>query len=80
MGFLKKNNNLESYIFECNINSDVIIGCIDKLSEKEDTGNEEDTGSEVPGLTVRCPCSRAYREMSVKKISLRGIQSGKNKD
>lgn len=31
---MKRNNQLESYIFECSINSDIIIACIDKLSEK----------------------------------------------
>ena len=34
LGFMKRNNQLESYIFECSINSDIIIACIDKLSEK----------------------------------------------
>lgn len=34
LGFMKKNNELESYIFECTINSDVVIACIDNLSEK----------------------------------------------
>jgi hypothetical protein len=34
LGFMKKNNKLESYIFECTINSEIIIACIDKFSEK----------------------------------------------
>ncbi len=34
LGFMKTNNELESYIFESSINSDVVIGCIDNLSEK----------------------------------------------
>lgn len=34
LGFMKKDNSLESYVFECTINSDIIIACIDKLSKK----------------------------------------------
>ena len=34
LGFMKKNNELESYVFESSINSDVVIACIDNLSEK----------------------------------------------
>ena len=34
LGFMKTNNELESYIFESSINSDVVIACIDNLSEK----------------------------------------------
>jgi transposase len=33
LGFLKKDNSLESYVFEGTINSEIIIACIDKLSE-----------------------------------------------
>jgi len=34
LGFMKKNNELESYIFESSINSDVVIACIDNLTTK----------------------------------------------
>ncbi|BAQ64479.1 IS630 family transposase [Geminocystis sp. NIES-3709] len=34
LGFMKKNNELESYVFESSINSDVVIACIDNLSKK----------------------------------------------
>ncbi len=35
LGFLNKSNNdLESYIFNCSINSEVVVACIDKFSEK----------------------------------------------
>lgn len=34
LGFMKKNNELESYVFESSINSDVVIACIDDLSKK----------------------------------------------
>lgn len=34
LGFMKRNNELESYIFEGSINSEVVIACLDKLSEK----------------------------------------------
>lgn len=33
VGFMKKNNILESYIFESTINGNVIIACLDKLCE-----------------------------------------------
>ncbi len=34
LGFLSKQNELEVYTFECSINSDVIVACIDKFCEK----------------------------------------------
>lgn len=34
LGFLNKRNDLEVYLFECSINSDIVIACIDKFSEK----------------------------------------------
>lgn len=34
LGFLSRENNLEVYTFECSINSDVIVACIDKFCEK----------------------------------------------
>jgi transposase len=34
LGFMKTNNELESYIFESSINSDVVIACIDNLCGK----------------------------------------------
>lgn len=34
LGFMNKNNKLESYIFECIINSKTTIACLDKFSEK----------------------------------------------
>ncbi len=34
LGFLSKQNELEVYSFECSINSDVIVACIDKFCEK----------------------------------------------
>ncbi len=34
LGFLSRQNELEVYTFECSINSDVIVACIDKLCEK----------------------------------------------
>jgi transposase len=33
LGFLNKSNDLESYIFNCSINSEVVVACIDKFSE-----------------------------------------------
>ncbi|NJR16497.1 MAG: IS630 family transposase [Calothrix sp. CSU_2_0] len=35
-GFLNRKNDLETYLFECNINSDVVIACIDDFSKKQD--------------------------------------------
>lgn len=34
LGFLSRQNELEVYSFECSINSDVIVACIDKFCEK----------------------------------------------
>ena len=34
LGFLNKSNDLESYTFACSINSEVVVACIDKFSEK----------------------------------------------
>jgi transposase len=34
LGFLTRQNELEAYTFECSINSDVVIACIDKFCEK----------------------------------------------
>lgn len=34
LGFLSKSNDLESYMFNCSINSEVVVACIDKFSEK----------------------------------------------
>jgi transposase len=34
LGFLTRKNQLEAYTFDCNINSDVVIACIDKFCEK----------------------------------------------
>jgi len=34
LGFLTRDNQLEVYTFNCNINSDVVIACIDKFCEK----------------------------------------------
>jgi len=34
LGFLSKQNELEVYTFECSINSDVMVACIDKFCEK----------------------------------------------
>ena len=34
LGFLSRQNELEVYTFECSINSDVIVACIDKFCEK----------------------------------------------
>ncbi|MBE9212308.1 IS630 family transposase [Plectonema cf. radiosum LEGE 06105] len=34
LGFLTKNNQLESYTFNCSINSDVVIACIDDFCRK----------------------------------------------
>lgn len=34
LGFLNRKNDLEVYLFECSINSDVVIACIDKFCEK----------------------------------------------
>lgn len=34
LGFLNKNNDLDIYLFECSINSDVVIACVDKFCEK----------------------------------------------
>jgi transposase len=34
LGFLTRQNELEAYTFECSINSDVGIACIDKFCEK----------------------------------------------
>ena len=34
LGFLNRNNDLEIYLFECSINSDVVIACVDKFCEK----------------------------------------------
>lgn len=34
LGFLTRQNELEVYTFQCSINSDVIIACIDKFCEK----------------------------------------------
>jgi transposase len=34
LGFMRRNNELESYIFEGGINSEVIIKCIEKVSKK----------------------------------------------
>ncbi|PAX60071.1 IS630 family transposase [Brunnivagina elsteri] len=34
LGFLNRKNELETYIFECNINSDIVIACIDKFCER----------------------------------------------
>lgn len=34
LGFLTRDNQLEAYTFSCNINSDVVIACIDKFCEK----------------------------------------------
>lgn len=34
LGFLNKSNDLESYMFSCSINSEVVVACIDKFSEK----------------------------------------------
>ena len=34
LGFLNKSNDLESYTFNCSINSEVVVACIDKFSEK----------------------------------------------
>jgi len=36
LGFLNRKNDLETYLFECNINSDVVIACIDDFSKKQD--------------------------------------------
>lgn len=33
LGFLNKKNDLEVYLFECSINSDVVIACLDKFCE-----------------------------------------------
>jgi DDE superfamily endonuclease len=35
LGFLNKNNDLETYLFEFNINSDIIIACIDDFCGKQ---------------------------------------------
>jgi transposase len=32
LGFLNQNNELTSYMFECNINSEVVIACLDDFS------------------------------------------------
>ena len=34
LGFLTKDNQLEAYTFNCSINSDVVITCIDKFCEQ----------------------------------------------
>lgn len=34
LGFLSKNNKLESYTFNCSINSDVVVACIDDFCKK----------------------------------------------
>jgi hypothetical protein len=34
LGFLTRDNQLEAYTFSCNINSDVVIACLDKFCEK----------------------------------------------
>ncbi len=34
LGFLIRKNELEAYRFECSINSDIVIACIDKFSEQ----------------------------------------------
>ena len=34
LGFLSRQNDLEVYTFQCSINSDVIVACIDKFCEK----------------------------------------------
>jgi hypothetical protein len=34
LGFLTRDNQLEAYTFNCSINSDVVIACIDKFCEK----------------------------------------------
>ena len=34
LGFLSRENELEAYTFQCSINSDVIVACIDKFCEK----------------------------------------------
>ena len=34
LGFLTRQNELEVYTFQCSINSDVVIACIDKFCEK----------------------------------------------
>jgi transposase len=34
LGFLNRNNDLDVYLFECSINSDVVIACIDRFCEK----------------------------------------------
>lgn len=34
LGFLTRHNQLEVYTFQCSINSDVVIACIDKFCEK----------------------------------------------
>ena len=34
LGFLRKDNELDAYTFNCSINSDVVIACIDKFCEK----------------------------------------------
>ncbi len=34
LGFLTRDNQLEVYTFNCSINSDVVIACIDKFCEK----------------------------------------------
>ncbi|BAZ41585.1 hypothetical protein NIES4101_75510 [Calothrix sp. NIES-4101] len=36
LGLLNRKNDLETYLFECNINSDVVIACIDDFSKKQD--------------------------------------------
>lgn len=33
LGFLNRRNDLETYLFECSINSNVVIACIDKFCE-----------------------------------------------
>jgi hypothetical protein len=35
LGFLNRKNDLETYLFECNINSDIVIACIDNFCDKQ---------------------------------------------
>ncbi|MEA5470575.1 IS630 family transposase [Spirulina sp. 06S082] len=34
LGFMSRNNQLDAYIFQCSINSDVVVACLDALAQK----------------------------------------------